>query len=85
LGTSKGHTGFPAEKKATESQLSNNKKAYNKLLASIIVSVEHVMAGVKRLRIVKDKIRLKRNQIRDQVMLIACGLHNLRIAHRNLS
>jgi hypothetical protein len=60
-------------------------KAYNRLLTSVRVKVEHVMAGVKRIRIVKDKIRLHGEQIRDKVMLIACGLHNLRIANRNLS
>jgi hypothetical protein len=60
-------------------------KCYNRLLASVRVKVEHVMAGVKRIRIVKDKIRLHGEIIRDQLMLIACGLHNLRIAHRNLS
>ena len=76
---------FLPEKKPRKGQLSDHQMAYNKLLASIRVSVEHVMSGVKRLRIVKDKIRLKRNQIRDQVMLIACGLHNLSITHRNLS
>lgn len=42
--------------------------------------VEHVMAGIKRLNIVKEKIRLRMQGIRDQIMLIACGLHNLRIA-----
>ena len=72
-------------KKPRNGELSNYQKAYNKLISSIRVSVEHVMAGVKRLRIVKDKIRLKKNQIRDRVMYIACGLHNLRIASRNLS
>jgi hypothetical protein len=75
----------PAGKKPRKGQLSDHQMAYNKLLASIRVSVVHVMAGVKRLRIVKDKIRLKRNKLRDQVMLIACGLHNLRITHRKLS
>ncbi|WP_445223473.1 hypothetical protein [Catalinimonas locisalis] len=44
--------------------------------------VEHVMAGVKRLNFVKEKIRLRFQNIRDQVMLIACGLHNLRTANR---
>jgi len=66
-------------------ELSDYDKLYNQLLASLRVKVEHVMAGVKRVRIVKDKIRLHREQIRDQVMLLACSLHNLRIAHRNLS
>jgi hypothetical protein len=76
---------FLPEKKPPKGQLSDHQKAYNQLLASMRVSVEHVISGVKRLRIVKDKIRLKNNPIRDQVMLIACGLYNLRLTYRNLS
>lgn len=72
-------------KKPRQGELSKSDKRYNRLLARLRVKVEHVMAGVKRVRIVKDKIRLHGQQVRDQLMLIACGLHNLRIAHRNLS
>jgi len=72
-------------KKPHYRELSEVDKGYNRLLASVRVKVEHVMAGVKRIRIVKEKIRLHGELIRDKVMLIACGLHNLRIAHRNLS
>lgn len=70
-------------KKPRGKELSDYEKLYNRLLASIRVKVEHVMAGVKRIRIVKDRIRLHGDKLRDQVMLIACGL--LRITHRNLS
>jgi hypothetical protein len=72
-------------KKQRQAELPAMDKLYNRLLASVRVKVEHVMAGVKRIRIVKDKIRLHGEQIRDAVMLMACGLHNLRIDHRNLS
>lgn len=72
-------------KKPYKGERSAADKLYNRLLASVRVKVEHVMAGVKRIKIVKDKIRLHGELIRDKVMLIACGLHNLRIAHRNLS
>ena len=72
-------------KKPYQGELSEYDKLYNRLLASVRVRVEHVIAGVKRIRIVKEKIRLPGEQLRDLVMLIACGLHNLRIAHRNLS
>lgn len=81
----KGTQLYLPEKKQRNGKLSEDQKAYNKLLASIRVSVEHVIASVKRVRIVKDKIRLKNNQVRDRVMYIACGLHNLRLAHRKLS
>jgi len=72
-------------KKPPKGELSEFEKLYNRLLASIRVEVEHVIAGVKRIRIVKDKIRLQGEIVTDQLMLIACGLHNLRIYHRNLS
>ncbi|WP_164891072.1 transposase family protein [Botryobacter ruber] len=72
-------------KRLPNQELSELDKQYNQLLASIRVKVEHVMAGVKRVKIVKDKIRLKGQQLRDQVMLIACGLQNLRVSNRNLS
>jgi hypothetical protein len=58
---------------------------YNQLLAIARVKVEHVIAGVNRIRIVQKKTRLQGEQIRNKVMLIAFGLHNLRIAHRSLS
>jgi hypothetical protein len=72
-------------KKPRLGELATIDKLYNQLLASVRVKVEHVMAGLKRIRIVKDKIRQQGEQIRGHVMLVACGLHNLRITHRNLS
>ena len=44
--------------------------------------VEHVLAGVKRCRIVKDVFRLTTEGVSDLVMEIACGLHNLRVSCR---
>ena len=45
--------------------------------------VEHVIAGVKRCRIVKEVLRLTTEGISDVVMEIACGLHNLRVSYRH--
>jgi hypothetical protein len=73
------------EKKQKNQTLSKEGKAYNKLISSIRVTVEHAMAGVKRLRTVKEKLRLRTDEILDRIMVIACGLHNLRIVYRNLS
>jgi hypothetical protein len=55
----------------------------NQVLAGIRIVVEHTIAGIKRCRIVKDVLRLTKNGIADQVMAIACGLHNLRVACRH--
>ena len=58
-------------------------KFCNRLFASVRVVVEHVSAGVKRCRIVKDVLRLTTAGISDVVMEIACGLHNLRVSCRH--
>lgn len=70
------------KKKPKNGELSKQEKEENRQISQIRVPVEHVMAGVKRLNIAKEKIRIRIDDVRDKVMLIACGLHNLRIAHR---
>ena len=73
------------EKKPKNKPLSREDKAFNQIISSMRVRVEHAIAGIKRLKIVQEKIRLRIEDIHDQVMLIAVGLHNLRRAYRNLS
>ncbi len=70
------------DKKPKGGELSREQKERNRLISSIRVKVEHVMSGIKRLRIVKDKVRAWANNFRDQVMEIACGLHNFRLRFR---
>ncbi len=52
-------------------------------ISSARMVVEHVIAGVKRCRIVKDGLRLTTEGISDLVMEIACGLPNLRVSCRH--
>ena len=56
----------------------------NRLIASARVGIEHVMAGIKRCRIVLDVFRNTKSGFSDLVMQIACGLHNLRTDFRYL-
>lgn len=56
----------------------------NRLKARARVLVEHVVAGIKRCRIVKDVLRNTKPGFSDQVMHIACALHNLRTDFRYL-
>jgi hypothetical protein len=42
------------------------------------IVVEHVIAGIKRCRIVKDVFRNTSIEFEDMVMEIACALHNFR-------
>src|ERR671918_64957 len=57
-------------------------QATNRRISSIRIRIEHAIGGVKRYRIVKDKIRLLKDGIRDAVMETCCGLHNFRLLYR---
>ena len=63
-------------------ELTQVDKFFNKLISSVRIVVENVICGVKRCRIVKDILRLSKENISDLVMEIACGLHNLRATFR---
>lgn len=66
------------EKKPKAGTLSAWQKSINQWMSSIRVAVEHAIAGVKRYKIIRQQIRLHGWPVRDQIMHIACGLHNLR-------
>jgi len=55
-------------------------KKQNKALSRIRIVVENTMAGIKRLRIVSDVFRNRKEGFEDQVMLISCGLWNYHLA-----
>ena len=56
-----------------EQQLANQALHYRRL------RVEHVNSRVKCCRIVKDRIRLWKEGVRDLVMALCCALHNFRV------
>ena len=66
-------------KKPKNKELTFSQKLYNQILASTRVVVEHANSGIKRLKIVKDKIRLHTQEVRDQIMQLACAMHNFRV------
>jgi hypothetical protein len=71
-------------KKRKNSTLTDLQKKINKEIGSARVKIEHAFAGIKRLKIIRNKIRLKTYEIRDQVFRIAAALHNLRVEFRTL-
>ena len=75
------HT-YQPKKKPKGKELTPEEKAENKILSSIRILIEHIIAGVKRCRIVKDVFRNTKLYFADQVMEIACGLHNFRTTLR---
>ncbi len=77
-----GITVVQPKKKPKGGELTAAEKARNREISSIRIRVEHVMSGVKRYRIVKDKLRNWKQGFSDLVMKICCGLHNFRLNFR---
>ena len=69
-------------KKPKGRDLTPEEKAKNREISSIRIRVEHVIAGIKRYRIVKDKLRNYKKGFADLVMQTCCGLHNFRLNFR---
>jgi hypothetical protein len=69
-------------KKPRGRKLHWRRRAFNRLLARERVKVEHTLASVKRLRILRDEFRNRRPGMVDAVMEIGCTLHNYRWACR---
>jgi len=70
------------EKKPKGGELTPEQKDRNRGISRVRVRVEHVIGGVKRYRIVKDKLRNWKKGFRDKVMETCCGLHNFRLNFR---
>ena len=73
---------YQPKKKPRKRELRAEDKAENQVISSIRILVEHVIAGVKRCRIVRDVLRNTKAHFDDLVMEIACGLHNFRATLR---
>jgi hypothetical protein len=58
------------------------RRRFNRLLAGSRIAVEHTLASVKRLRILRDEFRNRRKGMVDEVMVIGCTLHNFRCERR---
>jgi hypothetical protein len=57
-------------------------KRENKQKAAIRVKVEHCIGRIKVYRILKDRIRLYKQGIKDLVMELGCALNNFKLAYK---
>ena len=70
---------IPFKKKKKEKELCDLKKAYNRKLAQWRIPVEHAIGGMKRYRILAERIRLKSVDQIDTIVEVCAGLWNFRI------
>lgn len=66
-------------KKPKNGELTFGQKIYNKIFNSTRVVIEHANSGVKRLKMVKDTVRIHSTIFRDNLIAVACALHNFRV------
>lgn len=69
-------------KKPKGKELSEVQKSQNKTFSQIRVKVENAICGIKRSHAVADIYRNISQGMDDLLMSVACGLHNVRVAHR---
>lgn len=69
-------------KKPKGKELTPDEKERNRDISRVRVRMEHVISSIKRHRIVKDKFRNWLRGFADEVMEIACALHNFRLRFR---
>ena len=65
--------------KQPRQELTREEQLANQALHQRRLRIEHVNRSVKRCRIVKDRIRLWKDGVRDLVMELCCALHNFRV------
>jgi DDE superfamily endonuclease len=66
-------------KKPGGQELTREQHLANQALHQRRLRIEHVNSSVKRCRMVKDRICLWKEGVRDVVMEICCALHNFRV------
>ena len=66
-------------KKPRGAELTLEQDLANQTLHQRRLRIEHVNSSVKRCRIVKDRMRLWKQGVRDLVMELCCALHNFRV------
>jgi len=73
---------YQPKKKPKGRELEIDELFINSVISSVRIKVENIICGVKRCRILKDTFRNHVEGFADTAIEIACGLHNLRVRHR---
>jgi hypothetical protein len=70
------------KKKGEKSELTTEQKLYNKEIGKERVKVEHSIGGMKRYRILMERIRIKNFSTIETISCICAGLWNFSIKQR---
>jgi hypothetical protein len=70
------------QKKPRTKELTDEQKQSNKKKASVRVTIEHIIGRIKIYRILKDRIRMYKQGIKDVVMELGCALLNFKLSYK---
>ena len=70
-------------KKPKNKDLTFGQKIFNKIFSSTRVVIEHANSGIKRLKMLKDTIRIHSTDFRDSIIAVGCALHNFRVLSKS--
>lgn len=68
-------------KKKKKQELSPEQKQANKILASQRIAVEHAIGGMKRYRILSDRLRVQDVELYNVILGVCAGLWNFYLNH----
>ena len=63
-------------------ELTPGEKESNRQISRLRIRVEHALGDVKCYQIVKDQLRVRKDECRNRVMETCCVLHNFRLKFR---
>jgi len=63
-------------KKPRKAELSRESKEHNKQLSSVRIIIEHIIGGIKRYRVLSDRLRMHDIDLYDDFMGVCAGLWN---------
>ena len=69
-------------KKPKKAELSEEQKAENKAAASERIMVEHSIGGMKRYRILSERLRVDDFYLYDDILCVCAGLWNFYLKHK---
>lgn len=68
-------------KKPKKAELTAEQKAENKVISSERVKVEHCIGGMKRYRILSERLRVHDFELYDDILSVCAGLWNFYLEH----
>jgi hypothetical protein len=72
------------KKRSKKHPLTERDKENNRIISSLRVTVEHAIGGIKKFRVIGEKLRNRLGRFGDDAMFVCCGLHNFHLKQQEI-